>query len=100
MRRFFVLLLLLLTLAGVCHWLTVRPPSISQTLAERVEGGPGTVVDFDNIAPFSWDRLYIFGPYTPHKQIQASLGFRWEEINRTEIEHSDSINLIIFEKDG
>jgi hypothetical protein len=82
------------TAAGV--WLFVRPAAVSRHLAEQVERGPGTVIDFAEIARFPWDRVHIFGPYTPHRVIEDRLGFPWPKVRQTTIEHSDRVNLVVF----
>jgi hypothetical protein len=69
-------------------------------LADEVQRGPGATVDFTRVAPFAWDRLYVFGPYTPPEQIHASLGFHWGGVEGTSIQESDGVNLVVFVKDG
>lgn len=85
--------------AGLC-WLLVRSQSVSWSLAEQVGHGPGTVIDFAEVAPFPWDRLYIFGPYTPRAYIHSCLGFRWQGVRWTSIGDSDGINLVVFVRRG
>jgi hypothetical protein len=55
-------------------------------------------VDLASVTAFSWDRLYIFGPYTPPGMINATLGYDWPEASRTGIEVSDGFNLFVFER--
>ncbi len=85
--------------AGLC-WLWVRSQSVSWSLDEHVRRGPGTVIDFAEVAPFTWDRLYIFGPYTPPQNIHSCLGFRWQGVRWTSIEDSDGVNLVVFVRSG
>ena len=54
-----------------------------------MRGGPGTTVDFAEVAPFAWDRVYFFGPYTPRERIHTSLGFHWPGVESTTIEWDD-----------
>jgi hypothetical protein len=61
-----------------------------------MQRGPGSVVDFAEIAPFAWDRVYVFHPYTPHKHIHRTLGFNWSGVARTTIEYSEGVNLVVF----
>ncbi len=90
-----VLLLCLCAGVGVCGRLVIHSSPVSQALAERVQCGPGTLVDFANLAPFAWDRMYVFGPYTPHEHIHHSLGFHWEEVESSSIASSDTVNLVV-----
>jgi hypothetical protein len=78
----------------------VRDRSVSRALADQVQRGPGAIVDFTEITPFAWDRVYVFEPYTGPKDIEASLGFRWEGVKDTTIEWSESVNLVVFVFDG
>jgi hypothetical protein len=90
---------LLCVAVGLGVWL--RPEnSVSLALLEQVRQGPGAVVDFAQIAPFAWDRLYIFGPYTPPEEIDACLGFHWSEYWRTSIRGNKGHNLVMFVREG
>lgn len=59
--------------------------TVSRALLEQVQHGPGTIVDFTEVAPFAWERLYVFGPYTSHQRIHDSLGFHWPGVSGTTI---------------
>jgi len=61
-----------------------------------MQRGQGTTVDFAEVAPFAWDRVYVFGPYTPHDRIHSSLGFRWVGVTSTTIEWNEGVNLVVF----
>jgi hypothetical protein len=54
------------------------------------------IVDFAEIAPFAWDRVYIFGPYTSNELIHAWLGFHWSGLKRTSIDWNEGVNLVVF----
>jgi len=77
-----------------------RSSSVSRSFAAQVQRGPGTVIDFAQVAPFSWDRLYIFGPYTAPKHVDTCLGFHWPEYWRTSIRDSKRVNLVVFVRGG
>ncbi len=83
--------------ASLC-WLTVCSKPVSSYLSERVRRGQGTVIDFVEAAPFSWDRLYIFGPYTSAECICNRLGFDWQGVSSTSIRESETVNLLVFVK--
>lgn len=100
MRRVAILSLCGAIAAAFCGWLIVRSNAVSRALSEQVRRGPGTTVDFAEVAPFAWDRLYVFGPYTPHQRIHDSLGFRWPGIRATTIEYSEGVNLVVFVRSG
>ena len=80
-------------------WLYLRADradtSVAAALAERAQLGAGTVVDFADVAPFAWDRVYIFGPYTSPEHIDACLGFHWPAVSRSSINSSKGRNLVV-----
>ena len=93
-------LCLLCGAAGVYWWSGMPAGSVSRTLSDKVHRGPGTVIDFAEVAPFAWDRVFIFHPYTPSREIDACLGFHWGGAGRSSIEFSDGINLVVFVRNG
>jgi hypothetical protein len=70
--------------------------SLAAALTERAQFGRGTVVDFAEIAPFAWDRVYVFGPYTSPEHIDTCLGFPWPTASRSSINSSKGRNLVVF----
>jgi len=88
--------LLLGLLASLSYGFIVHSASVSRELSRQIQRGPGTTIDFAEVAPFAWDRVYVFGPYTPPAQIHTSLGFQWDGISRTSIELNDGVNLVVF----
>lgn len=80
---------------GLC-WFVARSQSVAWSLTEQMRSGPGTVIDFAELSPLPWNRLYIFGPYTSHEHIHRCLGFRWPGMRWTSIGDSDRVNLVVF----
>jgi hypothetical protein len=70
--------------------------AVSTALSAAICRGPGATVDFAEVAPFDWDRVFVFGPYTPHSSIHARLGFPWSGVSRTTIEWNEGVNLVVF----
>ena len=54
-------------------------------------------VDINALTDFSWEKAYIFIPYTPKEHMTEKLGFNWK--NSIGIDYRDDINLIVFVKD-
>lgn len=52
------------------------------------------------VTPFLWDKLYIFSPYTTSEVINKTLKLKWDKIECSSIASNDSINLLVFLKDG
>ncbi len=61
-----------------------------------VERGSGSVVAVAEAAPFEWERLHVFPPYTPAEQADAELGVRCEAARVSGIFERDDITLLVF----
>ncbi len=47
----------------------------------------------DSVDDRRWDRLFVFGPYTPRTEIDRRLGFEWK--GTTAIENQDAVQLLL-----
>ena len=74
----------------------------SEELADAVyeAGATGRPLRLAEATSFEWDRVHVFGPYTPASEIERSLGFRWGGANDSEISTSDVMALVVFVRDG
>jgi hypothetical protein len=81
---------------GRFGWSVGRAELRSRALWRQVERGPGTVVDFTQIGPSGWDRLYIFHPYTPPGSINQALGCEWADADDGV---RQGVNLVVFVRD-
>ncbi|MGV2882478.1 hypothetical protein [Paenibacillus taichungensis] len=75
---------------------------VQQNLITAIEksrvGNELVTIDFKKITGFSWDKVYVFTPYTPEEEINQQLGFNWSKANL--IEYYDSFNLLVFVKEN
>ena len=62
----------------------------------RYQMGEVEVVDISAVTTFSWQRLYIFGPYTSLLRINDTVGRSWRKKCYTDIETSEIVNLLVF----
>jgi hypothetical protein len=78
---FFGGLLLIICLYIFHEDLTEEKVDVEQKLIAMVEKkrltGEKVVIDFKQVAPFEWDKVYIFKPYTDDEFIYQALGFEW-----------------------
>jgi hypothetical protein len=95
-RRATVICLSLCVMAGLGYWIFLRYFAVPWALSAQMRRGPGATVDFTEVAPFAWERIHFFAPYTPHDQIHGSLGFAWEGVERTTIHWNEGVNLVVF----
>jgi hypothetical protein len=104
MRRFAVIALCLSMgcgiVVGVYCWSVFPSPAVSRALAAKVHLGPGTIIDFAQIAPFAWDKVFVFHPYTSKERIDRCLGFRWDSAEWSVIDSFDGANLVVFVRNG
>lgn len=67
-----------------------------QNIEKEVTIKTSEIIDMTSLTPFNWNKLYIFKPYTPIKDINDSLGFVWKNADKTQINQDDSFNLLVF----
>ena len=53
-----------------------------------------------DLTDFTWDRVYIFNPYTPTEKIDKDLGYIWQSAGHTSIYTLDAIILLVFTNAG
>jgi hypothetical protein len=62
-------------------------------------GDTGTSFRLTSVTDFEWDRVHVFGPYTPPAQIDRALGFHWDDAENSEARETDGITLVAFVRD-
>jgi hypothetical protein len=65
-------------------------------MISRYKNGEVEVVDISAVTTFSWQRLYIFGPYTSPFKMDDTVGRSWRKKCYTNILASDGISLLVF----
>ncbi|RNB81122.1 hypothetical protein EDM56_25685 [Brevibacillus fluminis] len=59
-----------------------------------------TVVNLAAITDFSWDRVYLFGPYSPPSYIYRQIGYHWYNDVVNHIQYLDDHSLLVFVQKG
>lgn len=72
--------------------------ALSQQFAAQ-QNGELEAIELAQITPFTWEKLYLFGPYSTSPQIQAVAGSSAASI-QTEIAENDGIVLFVFVAGG
>jgi hypothetical protein len=83
-----------LVLLGACQ--KAGDVSLSNRIASVVSMGDGAILQMGRLAPFRWDHLYVFRPYTPTSEIERELGFAWPEARAIRLEARDDASLLVF----
>ena len=68
---------------------------LSNTIS-RYEKREASVIDLSPVTTFSWDRLYVFGPYTPPSTLESTVGRSWRNICLTQIVVLEGYALLVF----
>ena len=102
----FGIVFVLLSIFGVTFFLSLKSQEndrlvVSSNLFRAIQKNKSNeldVVDISLLTSFEWDKLYFFGPYTLHEDIDKVLGRYWIGSRFSEIESSDNITLLVFTK--
>jgi hypothetical protein len=76
-----------------------EPREPSAKLDRAMEGDPGMGVSFADIAPYPWDRMFVFEPYSSHATIEAKTG-PFPANARLTIDTNDGVVLVTFVRDN
>ncbi len=91
----FCLLLLLLCL-GACSSKEDRFVKRLNAAVQAAKDRPPATIKISDCTDFDWDRLYVFGPYTPPKAIEKDIGYKWRGSRNDRLESTKGINLLVF----
>jgi hypothetical protein len=81
----------------------LNPLYSDDTLTEKIESELKSdleIIDLSKLNSFEWNKLLILGPYSNIETVEQELNLDLENIRKNGIKFSDSINLLIFLKDG
>ena len=71
--------------------------SLPNLLSQRLSDQNTKQIAFSELGvTFAWDKVCIFPPYTDKNKAKAILNLDWNIEERSEIQHSDSINALVF----
>lgn len=63
---------------------------------QNASQGDSSTFAMSDVTNFTWDELFIFGPYTPADEIEKALGFSWPPAKKSGIEYNDTFCLLVF----
>jgi hypothetical protein len=85
----------LLLVVNLCSCQPQRDRLINQKIDTKIQQGQKEIRIAD-ITDFTWDKMYIFRPYTSPEQVDRALGFEWKEYNSLGIDSNDADDLLVF----
>jgi len=103
-----LIVLVFLCILGIVSFLIFKSNEnerqiISSSLVQEIQknrAGEVDKVDLSLLSTSTWDKVYVFRPYTLPEKIDKVLGNYWIGSRFTEIKSSDRISLLVFTKNG
>jgi hypothetical protein len=68
----------------------------SDVITREVSKGDGTKIDLGRLVDVSWDRMFVFAPYTSLKSAQRVLPGTWSAADHDGLEMRDDICVLAF----
>lgn len=68
--------------------------------AQAASTSTNPVVTVSALTDFQWEKLFVFGPYTPIQRIHVQLGFTWTDAEKTHIDSAETFYLLVFVNEG
>ena len=88
-----------LALAGLSSACGSEGP-LNKSIDASVKKGPGTRLVLATHTGFPWDKVCIFGPYTPDDQVESLTGIQGAAGQAHDIRSNDSINVLMFVREA
>lgn len=95
MNRWIVVMGCVMALLAGCDANRRDQAVVSNQLKEAIDS-PADTVDLAQVGPPAWSRFCVISPYSDNAATEAVLGFGWDSDERTSIQFSDSIVLLVF----
>jgi len=73
-----------------------RADAVSRSIAASVSAGAGTRLVLADHAGFAWERVCIFGPYTPDTDVDRISGIHEAASRAFDIRENDGIDVLMF----
>ncbi len=90
---------LVLTFAA-CGDAEVRLDGLARAAEQRATSHDGAPISLAKETGFTWDRVFIFPPYTPESEVLREIGVPWDDVERTGIATRDDAVLLVFVRSG
>jgi hypothetical protein len=95
MKKIFIALLIALTALSCSQ----RDNRIVKRISKQIYARDKTL-DLSTAAPFEWDAVFFFQPYSAQSTIEQALGCPWPDYEKSGIGHNEAFSLILFMNRG
>ncbi len=97
MKKIMIALLLTLVLGGCKQKEVQHHKDLEESIYTIVAGEGNSEIKVRSLTDFTWDRAFLFEPYTPQEQIEKQLDVEFEDPSN--ISRRDDIYLLVFLRD-
>jgi hypothetical protein len=97
LRSIILILIIATILIGCNNSLEIKEDLVESRINSFILNEDQNEIDINALTDFTWEKAYIFTPYTTADYMKERLGFNWK--NSVGIDYRDDINLIVFVKD-
>ena len=91
MKKIFLAILIALTALSCSQ----RDNRIARRISKQIDTRNQTL-DLSAVAPFEWDAVFFFSPYTPQPMIEQAIGCPWPDYEKSGIGYNEGFSLIQF----
>ncbi len=71
-----------------------------KTFAGNLVNNSTIMLNFKDIVPEEWDLMHVFPALTSCENIEAALGFNWDDVYKTNISFKSDVDLLVFVRDS
>ncbi|MFT8322719.1 MAG: hypothetical protein ABF649_17750 [Bacillus sp. (in: firmicutes)] len=96
MKKLIILFISLMILASCSQSSGKNNNELGKSIMSAMDKNDAKEMDLTDVTDFSWDKAYIFNPYTSQKSINEQLGVKFKDPSG--IDSRDDIYLIVFLK--
>lgn len=98
MRSIYVFMIIMGTLS--CSSNLIQDETFENNLQLAcTQADEGESIDMARLTNFSWDKFFVFTPYTAVDNMESRLGFSDIRLPKTDITFRDDMNLLVFVED-
>jgi hypothetical protein len=95
MKKIFVAILIALTSLSCSQ----RDNRIIRRIVKQIDARH-TTLDLSAAAPFEWDAVYFFQPYSAQSTIEQAIGCSWPDYDKSGIGYNEAFSLVLFMNHG